>query len=225
MIEMIRDFPLNDRPRERMLAHGPGVLSDAELLAVMLGTGAEGKNAIYLARELLHSGGLRTLSKREQATLIATRGVGPAKAARISAMFEIARRLSAEPLEENARLSVDSLGAKLVSGYGHESQERFGAAFLDGRHRVTRQRDIFIGSADRTLVSTREVVRYALLERAAAVVVYHNHPSGDPTPSADDIAFTSKLKQSLAMMDLELVDHLVIGAQGYMSMKARGQLG
>jgi DNA repair protein RadC len=223
MIEMIRDLPFGDRPRERMLAHGPAVLSDSELLAVLLGTGAEGKSAIYLARELLHGGGLRKLSKREQSTLIATRGVGPAKAARITAMFELARRLATEPFEENKRLPVDLLGAKLVSGYGHRNQEHFGAAFLDGKHRVTTQRDFFYGTADKTPVCAREVVRFALLEHAAAVVVYHNHPSGDPTPSADDIAFTQKLKQSLAIVDLELLDHLVIGSQGYMSMRARGQ--
>lgn len=216
MTYLIRDMPADGRPRERLLKHGANVLSDAELLAVIIGTGAPGKNAIHLAHELLQ-GGVTNLPQRDLATLLRARGVGPAKAARISAVLEMSRRLG-QPKKE-APFDAEGLGSALVRTYGHQTQERLGAALLDGRRRVTQQKEIFVGTNDRTIVSTRDIVRYALIERAAAVVVFHNHPSGDPTPSDDDIIFTRMLAQSLKMVDLELVDHLVIGAHRYHSMR------
>lgn len=223
MFDMIRDYPSDCRPRERLLKHGSTVLSDAELLAILLGTGAEGKNVVYLARELLHEG-LQALSHRDYEALVNARGIGPAKAARLFAMFELSRRLATQEPHDKGRLSPEKFADNLVAGYENATQERFGAAFLDAKHRVKTQREIFVGSADRMLVSTREVIRHALLEKATAVIVYHNHPSGDPTPSLEDVTFTQRLKQSLEMVDLELVDHLIIGSHRYMSMKARGQL-
>lgn len=223
MTDVIRDLPRDDRPRERLLQHGAQTLSDAELLALIIGTGAEGKNAIQLARELL-ADGVRTLPRRDLSTLGSIRGMGPAKTARVSAAVELSRRLnSAEPVVADT-FDAATLGAKLVSLYGHETQERLGAALLDARHRVIRQREIFVGTADSALVSTRDVIRFALVEHANGVVIYHNHPSGDPTPSSEDLSFTRKLQQSLQMCDLELVDHLVIGSHRYYSMRERGQL-
>jgi len=224
MTYLIRDLPRDNRPRERLLAHGAEVLSDAELLAVILGTGAAGKNAIHLAEELLE-GGVPGLQNRDRAALLRARGMGPAKAARIAAVLELSRRLAAAPSgTPPPKFETDSFGAKLVRGYGHIAQERLGAALLDSRHRVMKQREIFVGTVDRTLVSTRDIVRYALVERAKAVVIFHNHPSGDPTPSDEDVVFTKMLRQSLATVDLDLVDHLVIGAHRYQSMRARGEL-
>lgn len=220
MTYIIRDMPADDRPREKLLAHGPEVLSDAELLAVVLGTGTYGKNAIYLARELL-AGDIGNLRGAELTTLTRARGMGPAKAARIAAVVEMSRRL-ANPPEPPPRFDVTRLAANLVRRYGHEPQERLGAALLDARHRVMKQKEIFIGTQNRTLVSTRDIVHFALLERATGVVVFHNHPSGDPTPSDDDITFTRQLRQSLGLIDLDLADHLVIGAHRYTSMKQRG---
>lgn len=224
MTDVIRDLPRDERPRERLLEHGAQTLSDAELLAVILGTGAPGKNAIQLAREIL-MGGVRTLHRRDLTSLGSVRGVGPAKAARISAAVELSRRLNSDqpdPVDDTFDASI--LGKKLVSGYGHETQERLGAALLDARHRVTKQREIFVGTNDKTLVSTREIIRFALIEHAKGVVIYHNHPSGDPTPSNEDLSFTKKLQYSLAMCDVDLVDHLVIGAHRYHSMRDRGDL-
>lgn len=222
MTDVIRDLPRDERPRERLLRHGPQTLSDAELVAVILGTGVPGKNAIQLARELL-MGGVRTLRKRDLSTLASIRGVGPAKVARISAAVELSRRLSSEEPEPGNIFDVSNLGQRLVSGYGHATQESLGAALLDTRHRVLKQREIFIGTNDRTLVSTREIIRFALIEHAKGVVIYHNHPSGDPTPSDEDLSFTKKLKHSLALCDVDLVDHLVIGAHRYHSMRDRGE--
>lgn len=221
MTWMIRDVPVEGRPRERLLQHGAQVLSDAELLAVILGTGAPGKNAIHLAQELLQ-GGVPQLQHRDPSTLSRARGVGPAKAARIAAVMEMARRLAVPT--ERTTFDVGVLGARLVRVYGHEMQERLGAAVLDSRNRIIKQRDIFIGTMDRAFVSAREIVSYALTERAKGVVIFHNHPSGDPTPSDDDVAFTRRLQESLGLVDVELIDHLVIGQHRYTSMKARGDI-
>ena len=223
MTYRICEMPPDDRPRERLLEHGPHVLSDAELLAIILGTGAAGKNAVQLARELL-TGGVLSLRDRDQTSLARARGVGPAKAARIVAMMEMARRVATAPMEVSPRFESTAFGSKLVTGLGHHVQERLGAAALDSRHRVLKEREIFVGTIDRALVSTYDIVRFALLERAKGIVIYHNHPSGDPTPSEDDLCFTEKLKQSLAMVDLDLVDHLVVGSHRFYSMRDRGQL-
>ena len=223
MTDVIRDLPRDDRPRERLLAHGPSTLSDAELVAVVIGSGVRGLNAIQLARQLLDKG-MRALQRRDIAYLANTRGVGPAKAARIAAIFELSRRLMSEQPEDPPPFDLTTLGAKLVTDYAHHRQERLGAAFLDSRHRVQQHKEIYVGTTDRALVSTRDIIRVAILDGASAVVVYHNHPSGDPTPSDDDISFTKKLQYSLGTMDIELLDHLIIGAHRYHSMKERGQL-
>lgn len=220
MTDVIRDLPRDDRPRERLRKHGAATLSDAELLALILGCGVPGLNAVQLARQLLAEG-IRNVTRRELSTI---RGVGPAKAARISAVYEFARRLTSEQPEEPPMLDIPTLGRQLVTGYGHQTQERLGAAFLDARHRVRQQREIFIGTINKAAVSTRDIIQFSLMENATAVVIYHNHPSGDPTPSEDDLTFTRKLQQSLAMVEIELVDHLVIGSHRYHSMAERGEL-
>ncbi|HYO77227.1 MAG TPA: DNA repair protein RadC [Thermoanaerobaculia bacterium] len=222
MTYLIRDVPVESRPRERLLAHGPEVLSDAELLAIILGTGAPGKNAIHLAQELLE-GGMPNLRHRGVTALAGTRGVGPAKVARIAAVIEMARRM-AVPQQASPAFDRTVFGRKLVGSYGHQAQERLGAALLDSRHRITKQREIFVGTIDKAFVSTRDVVRFALMERATGVVVYHNHPSGDPAPSNEDLTFTHQLKQALATVDVELVDHLIIGTHRFHSMKERDEL-
>jgi len=223
MTDVIRDLPRGDRPRERMLMHGAQTLSDAELLAVVLGSGLPGTNAIQLARQLL-ADGINSMRGREPAQLAKVKGVGLAKAARIAAVFEISSRLASAQPEDPPDFDATVFGRKLVSGYSHHTQERLGVAFLDSRQRIRGQREIYVGTIETALVSTRDIVRFTLAEAATGVVVYHNHPSGDPTPSDDDLTFTTKLKQSLAMVDIEIVDHLIIGAHRFHSMKQRGQL-
>ena len=223
MTDVIRDLPLGDRPRERMMMHGAATLSDAELLAVILGCGLPGQNAIELARHLL-ADGMHNLGRREVSSLAGVRGVGLAKAARIAAVFEMSNRIMSEQPEDPPPFDATTLGRKLVSSHGHHPQERLGATFLDSRHRIRGQREIYVGTVNNALVSTRDIIRYTLLDRATAVVIHHNHPSGDPTPSDDDIVFTKKLIQSLALADIELVDHLVIGSHRFVSMKQRGYL-
>lgn len=222
MTDLIRDLPTDDRPRERLFSHGPETLSDAELIALLLGSGLEEKNAIQLARELLCDG-LNALRKREPAQLMKTPGIGPAKASKVIAAFEIARRLAAhEP--DNEPYDPEAFGRALVTASSHHVQERLGAAFLDSRQRILRQREIYVGTINHAAVSTRDVIRHALDENATAVVLYHNHPSGDPSPSAEDLLFTRKMVESLRLCDIDLADHIVIGANRFYSMRQRGQI-
>ena len=224
MTFVIRDMPADDRPRERMFAHGAHTLSDAELLAVILGSGVPGKNAIQLARELLEEG-VQNLRSGDLSRLGAARGIGPAKIARIGAAVELSRRMAAAKESELPLYDSVVLGEHLVRTYSDFPQERFSVALLDARHRIMKHREIFRGTLDKTLVSTREIIRLAVVERAKSVVVYHNHPSGDPTPSDEDISFTRKLRESLEMVDVDLIDHLVIGTHRFASMRARGEIG
>ena len=223
MTDLISDLPIDDRPRERLLNHGAETLSDAELISILLGSGIHGKNAIQLARELLVDG-LAALRKREPAQLSKTPGIGEAKASRIFAAFEIARRLTVAEADRQPSYDADAFGRALVTTSSHHVQERLGAAFLDSRNRILRQREIYVGTINHATVSTRDVIRYALDENATAVVLYHNHPSGDPSPSAEDLMFTRKMAESLRLCDIDLADHIVIGANRYYSMRQRGQI-
>jgi DNA repair protein RadC len=223
MTDLISDLPIDDRPRERLLTHGADTLSDAELIAILIGSGVHGKNAIQLARELL-SDGLAALRRREPAQMVKALGIGPAKTARVLAAFEIARRLAAHEAEGQPSYDPDAFGRALVTACSHHVQERLGAAFLDSRQRILRQREIYVGTINHAAVSTRDVIRHALEENATAVVLYHNHPSGDPSPSAEDLMFTRKMAESLRLCDIDLADHIVIGASRFYSMRQRGQI-
>lgn len=223
MTDVISDLPRDDRPRERLLMHGAETLSDAELVAILLGSGVPGKNAIQLARELLREG-MSGLRSRDAKHLQKFPGVGPAKIARISAAFEISRRILNGVPDEPPAYETAALGRMLVGSLARVRQERLGATFLDSRHRILKQREIYVGTINTALVSTREIITDALMSDATAVVVWHNHPSGSPAPSDDDTNFTAKLKYSLSTCDIELVDHLIIGAHGYYSMLERGLL-
>jgi DNA repair protein RadC len=220
MTDIISDMPIDDRPRERLLAHGPRTLSDAELLGILLGCGTYGKNAMQLARELL-PGGIAALSRREPAQLARYRGMGTAKAARIAAAFEIARRLAAEKPMEHPMFDVDFTGAALVRANMRQRQERLGAFFLDSRQKIIVQREIFVGTVTFAAVSTRDILRAAVEENAVSIALYHNHPSGDPTPSGHDLEFTKQLRDALALADIELVDHLITGGHQFYSMKRK----
>jgi len=221
--ELIADLPLDDRPREKLRKHGAEALSDAELIALLLGSGTRGKNAIQLGRELLRPG-LHTLAVSSADAMSRVCGVGPAKATRIAAAFELARRLAAAEAGDGARYEEPVVARSLISRYAHEPQEHLGAVLLDSRHRIARQCEVYVGTASRALVSTRDIIRLALEANASGVVLFHNHPSGDPSPSAEDLAFTRRVQQSLSLVDVELTDHLVLGSQRYCSMRGKGLL-
>jgi DNA repair protein RadC len=219
----IREWPEGERPREKLLARGSAALSDAELLAVLLGSGVRGKDAIALGRELLGgAGSLGALLGRPDRCVRAV-GLGPAKRARIAAALELARRSLAEQLAErpslgNPRDSGDFLSARLR----HLPYEVFGCLYLDNRHRVLAFEELFRGTVDGASVHPREVVRACLQHNACAVIFAHNHPSGVAEPSAADRAITRELRQALRLVDVRVLDHLVIGAGAPVSMAARG---
>lgn len=221
MPELIADLPLDDRPRERLRMHGAATLSDAELVAILLGSGTRGRNAIQLARELVGDG-LETLVRRDLEDLARLCGVGPAKATRIVAAFEIARRFAARPDPERNAYDSEVLGRALVAQCAGLRQEQLGAVFLDSRQRIVCQREIYVGTVAHAVVSTRDIVRQGLEVNAVGVVIYHNHPSGDPSPSGEDILFTRRTADALRLVDLELIDHLIIGASRCESLKQRG---
>jgi DNA repair protein RadC len=223
MTQLICDLPQDERPRERLLMHGAATLSNTELVALLIGSGKKGKNAMELSRELLAEG-IDTLSRREAKSLAEIAGMGLAKATRVLAAFELARRMNSGQPEQPADYDLHVLGRKLVKQYGAQMQERLGAIVLDSRRRMLIQKEIFVGTINHALVSTGEIMKFVLLENGCAAVVYHNHPSGNFAPSAEDESFTQKLKYSLSTADIELVDHLIIGSHGYLSMKERGML-
>jgi DNA repair protein RadC len=217
MHEVICDLPVDERPRERLMRHGAATLSDAELIAILLGSGVRGRNAIELARDLV-AGDFHALATREAAELAKLNGVGDAKAARVIAAFEVARRF-ANPKHEPEAPVVDreAFGHQLVTRCAKYRQERLGAAFLDSRGRLIREREIFVGSITNCVVSKREVISMAIEERAVKVIVFHNHPSGDSRPSSEDVQFTKHLVSAFDAIEVELIDHLVIGRNGFSS--------
>jgi len=221
MFEMIADLPLYERPRERMRKHGATTLSDSELLAILLGSGTPGKNAINLARELL-AGGLTSLNSADPEQLTKTNGVGPAKAARIVAALEIGRRLAAGEPPSRPDYDPDVIARGLMIRCAGFRQEHLGAVFLDSRDRILGQREIYVGSINGVAISTRDVLKMSLDADAVGVVLYHNHPSGDPAPSDQDVQFTQKMAGAFDLACLKFVDHLVIGNNRYVSMKGKG---
>jgi DNA repair protein RadC len=221
MHEVIADLPLDERPRERMLRHGAETLSDAELLAVLLGSGVRGKNAIELAREMIEDG-FASLARCDSTQLAQRGGIGHAKAARIIAAFEIARRVAVHKPEDPPHFDPEIFGRGYIARCRTLTQERLGALFLDSRNRIIREREVYIGTIASAMVSTRDVLRLALDANAVGVVLFHNHPSGDPSPSNEDLVFTRRTRDSLRLADIELVDHIIAGAHGFVSLKRKG---
>lgn len=208
----LKQLPADQRPRERLLALGPAALTDAELLALLLRTGLAGQGVLALAQAVLDGcGGFAGLLRATPADLARTKGLGPAKRAELAAVAEIARRALAQqmrtsPVFESPAAVADYCALML----GGEAREVFVVLHLDAKHRLLGQQR-FEGSIRHTDVSPREVVREALARHSAAVVCAHNHPSGDAQPSGSDVALTHRLRDALALVDVRLLDHLVIG--------------
>ncbi len=221
----ITDWPAEERPREKLLSRGAAALSDAELLAIFLRTGVQGKTAVDLARELLDEhGGLRALLELDQKGFCASHGLGVAKYAQLQAVLEMARRHLQERLQRGDAMTSPELTAKFLQHKLRDYPfEVFACLFLDNRHRLIAYEELFRGTIDGASVHPREVVRRALLHNAAAVIFAHNHPSGVAEPSESDRTITGRLKQALSLIDVRVLDHFVVGDQP-ISMADRGFL-
>lgn len=219
-----RDEPAAERPRERLAALGPEALSDAELLALVLRTGGRAASAVAVAsRTLAVHGGLRALAAAAPGQLSAERGIGPAKAASLLAVFELARRIAARRLRPGQALrSPAEVAAAFHPRLRDAPHERFVAVLLDGRHRVLRDVVVSQGTLTASLVHPREVFRPALREAAAALILIHNHPSGDPSPSREDAEVTRRLARAGRLLGIEVLDHVVVAEQGYASLREQG---
>ncbi len=222
----ITDWPTAERPREKLLHRGPQALSDAELLAIFLRTGVPGKTAVDLARELLGEyGGLRALLEADRRAFCRASGLGLAKYAQLQAVLEMGRRHLYETLQRG-----DALGSPadtrrfLLARLRDYPHEVFACLFLDNRHRVIEFSEMFRGTIDGTSVHPREVVKQSLARNAAAVIFAHNHPSGVAEPSHADLHLTRRLKDALALVEIRVLDHIVVGDGHSVSLAERGQI-
>jgi DNA repair protein RadC len=222
----LKDLPAEMRPREKLLAHGAGALSDVELLALLLRTGLPGHGVFELAEQVrLEFGGFAGLLRTDPAALKRIKGLGPAKRAEIAAVMEMARRALAQPLREQPVFDAPQQVKDYVAlQLGGRTQEVFAVLCLDGQHRLIGFDILFHGSLTQTSVYPREVVRHALKHNAGAVVLAHNHPSGVAEPSRADEYLTQTLKSALQLVDVRVLDHLVVGHGTVVSFAERGLL-
>ena len=221
----LKDLPADARPREKLLARGAAALSDAELLAIILRTGTAGRSVLQMADELLETfGGLAGLLQANAAQLAAFKGLGgSAKRAELLAVMELARRaLSAQLAAGDALGQPDAVRALLQARLAGLPHEMFAVLFLDAKNRLLAFEELFRGTLTGTNVSPREVARRALAHGAAAVVLAHNHPSGDVQPSAADVQLTRQLKDALALLDVEVHDHFIVAPGQALSMAEAG---
>lgn len=219
----ISDWRAEDRPRERLLAHGPGALSDAELLALLLGTGVRGKSAVDLGRELLaRYGGFAGLF---EADFHAVKGVGPAKKVHVLAALEISKRYLLEKAKgASALTSPGSVRDYLRLSLASREHEVFVCIWLDAQHRVLESQELFRGTLTQTSVYPREVVKNALRVNAAGVIFAHNHPSGVAQPSQADELLTRNLKEALSLVETRVLDHFIVAGNQAISFAERGLL-
>ena len=231
----MKQLPLQARPREKLLARGPGALSDAELLAILLRTGMAGKGVLQLAAELLAPrgeaagsagfGGVAGLLQASLADLSRIKGLGPAKRAELMAVLELARRAMAEQLRQRPALNgADTVKTYLQLHLAHRAHEVFAVLFLDAQHRLIALEELFRGTLTHTSVYPREVVVRALHHHSAALILAHNHPSGQVQPSEADRQLTQTLRSALALVDVRVLDHVIVAPGAALSMAQEGML-
>ncbi|RRJ82543.1 RadC family protein [Aestuariirhabdus litorea] len=220
----ITDWPATERPREKLLARGPASLSDAELLAIFLRTGLPGRSAVDLARGLLlRFGSLRALLEADRQGFCAEAGLGPAKFCQLQAVLEMAKRhLDSELKRGDALTSSQATRHFLSTCLRHHQREVFACLFLDSQHRVLGFEELFMGTIDCASIHPREIVKRSLAYNAAAVILAHNHPSGVAEPSGADRQITERLIAALALVDVRVLDHMVVGERCVTSFAERG---
>ena len=216
----------HDRPREKLERLGVESLGDNELLAVILGSGVAGADALYLANAVIEiGGGVQGLTRLSAAELRGLSGIGRVKAAQVLAAVELGRRTLVRGSRERPKIGTPSEAAAfLLPEYGARSVEQFGIVLLDTKRRVIRTKIVSIGSLDATIVHPREVFREAAAAAASAIILFHNHPSGDPTPSPDDLLLTAQMVDAGQVMGIHVVDHLILADQRYFSLLESGRI-
>ena len=220
----ITDLAVSERPRERLEKYGPTYLSTAELLAILLRVGVEGENAVQMAQRLLNKyGNVSGLHRAPFEEVVKERGLGPAKVAQIKAALELGNRMRLETQDERPSIHSPADAAALVQfEMSVLEQEELHVILLDTRNRVLKIEKVYRGSVNTSQVRIGELFKAAVRANAPALIVVHNHPSGDPTPSPDDIAITRAIVSAGKLLDIDVLDHLVIGQRNYVSLKERG---
>jgi DNA repair protein RadC len=223
---MIREVPDEDRPRERMLAFGAGNMSNAELLAVILRTGVQNESAVTVSQHLLRmAGGLRGLADRSLDELCEQRGIGKAKGLQIQAALELGKRMARTELDAAPIIrSPKDVSTLVMEDLRYLQQEHFVVLFLNTKNRVIARETLSVGSLNAAIVHPREVFRAAVRRSAASVICVHNHPSGDPTPSPEDLQLTNRLTEAGHIIGIEVLDHVIIGDRSFLSLKERGEM-
>ncbi len=220
----IKDLPTQERPRERLVQCGEAALSTAELLAIILRTGVGGESALLMAGRLLATyDGLPGLARASFAELRSERGLGVAKTAQLKAALELGRRmLLATPEDRLIVRSPSDVAQLLMADMSHLEQEHFRVLFLDTRNRLLGSETIYVGSVNASHIRVAEIFREAIKRNCSGIIVAHNHPSGDPSPSPEDVEVTRQLIAAGTLLSIELLDHLVIGQQRFVSLRERG---
>ncbi len=221
---MIRDLPTGERPRERLLHYGAGALSTAELLAIILRVGTSGENVVRVAEKLLaRHDGLPGMAQATIQELCQDKGVGEAKAIQIKAALELGRRLLVAAPHERPQIRQPADAANLLMAEMQLlAQEHLRTVLLDTRNRVISTPTIYVGSLNAASVRVGETFREAIRANSAAMILVHNHPSGDPTPSPEDVQVTRQIVEAGSLLNIDVLDHLIIGRQRFVSMKERG---
>jgi DNA repair protein RadC len=218
-------LPADERPREKLQLRGPGALSNAELLAIILNTGSQGESVMTLAQRILAEGGggLRGLMRRDLDGLVGVRGLGPAKAIKLLATIELSKRIAALAPEERQQVKTpEDLAVLFTPALTALDHEELRVALLDTKHRVERVTTVYQGSVSAAQVRVAEVFKEAVRANAPAIAIAHNHPSGDPTPSAADVALTAELAKAAQLLDIDLIDHIIIGDGRWLSLRRLG---
>ncbi|HWO55532.1 MAG TPA: DNA repair protein RadC [Paenibacillus cookii] len=221
---MLRDIPHQERPRERMLQYGASAVSNAELLAILLRTGTKQESAIHLAQRILQQvGSMRRLVDMSAEELMAIKGIGSAKAVQLKAGIELGLRLARTRMDEPVVIrSPRDAADVLMEQLRYLQKEHFVCLFLNTKNHIIAQETLSIGSLNASIVHPREVFRAAIKRSSASILCAHNHPSGDPAPSPEDISLTSRLKEAGEIVGIEVLDHLIIGDGEFVSLKEQG---
>ena len=223
---MVRELPVDERPRERLLALGPGFLSNAELLAIVLRNGSKERSALQLAQDILSlykDDGVSALGRMTAGELMCLQGIGSAKAAEVMAAVELGKRLNAHISRQRAMVTCPEDAADYaMPRFRYEDREHFAVILLNVKNHILSMPVISVGSLTASVVHPREVFKAAIQQTAASIILVHNHPSGDPTPSREDIEVTSRMVQVGKVIDIPVLDQIIIGGDNFVSIKEKG---